>query len=82
MESTDYTYIVVCTCMCIELQLFFLCELSFGLNETLNPGGYTPSIKAGQGGCKRKILVRRKGRRNYERNRGGDGTKKKRYKDR
>jgi len=60
VTSTDYTYI--CTRMFIKLQFIFLCELSFELNETCNPKGYTPSIKAGQGDCRRKI--RPKERRN------------------
>jgi hypothetical protein len=60
VQSTDYTYI--CTCMCIKLQLILLCELYSELIETCNQGGYTPSIMAGQGGCRRKI--RTKERRN------------------
>lgn len=65
VKSTDYTYI--CKYMCIKLQFIFLCELSFELNESCNPKGYTSSIKAGQGGCRRKIRLKK--RKNYDRKR-------------
>jgi hypothetical protein len=61
--------------LCIKLKFIFLCEISFELNETSNPKGYIPSIRAGQGGCRRKI--RPKERRNYYRKRAGGGRRRK-----
>jgi hypothetical protein len=59
----------------MQLQFIFMCEVSFELNETCNLKGHTPSMKTGQGGCRRKI--RPKERRNYDRKKGEGGRNKK-----
>jgi len=69
--------------MCIKLEFIFLYELSFELSESCNPKGYTSTIKAGQGGCRRKIRLNE--RRNYDRKRerrgaGGGGVERKKKK--